>query len=1115
MKKYIIFLFLFLNFFLLVRAQDEIQMPSLPSVSELNKFISNPVSFQSGLADISVPIYTLDVNGYKLPIGLSYYSGGVKVDQRATEVGLSWSLNAGGTISRTTRGLPDEYKDNPNTRPVGGVAGALGWLHAATTNFIYQVDIEAEENKLKTDRYYMFNQFMPLFFKDEFQTHQDRYTTVSHKLKYDPEPDIFTFSFNGKSGSFVFDNQKIIRQYPLSDLKIEYTLGNIYPDSPDYITITSFTIQDTDGSKYFFSAVGSTVTIQAGYSLIYNETSYHMNYGWNRYDGSDQEVGGEIYHREDVSWHLTKIETPNNDVITLNYDLEKLELRPVGGQYSIPPSMRTESNINFLMRNGEISWTGVFNSSRYILIKQSSPRIRSIETNTSIIEFEKGAKRMDEGPDAYPISGISVYYKVDVNTKTLVKKTALDYIYAVSPSSTSGDTDGSRLILKSIREIDVQNPGYSIKRSFGYKLFEFNGNEANRLPRKKGFAVDIWGNYNGADMNTSYVPTVYIYPDLDTGNRRFRTDRLTGYVGREFIFVQSDRTTNGDFADIGMLTSVTYSTGGYTKYQYEPNDFLDEGRTVKGGGLRIRSIENHDGTKSLTHTYTYHDAAGNTYGRIYAKPFFAGFRSGIPVTVVDDEAFFKKNIYCFGTSQGEISNVNGNHVGYKQVTEKTEGNGYSVYKYSFPGAIGENNDRKSTINSGSCSIATDVYCDDIYHKPKVYLVAIGGSFSLKPQMQHLNPLSDNSFPYPPELNYNWNRGHLLEKELFDVTGSKIKSERYGYINYTRSYDAGKPRYVYGLKMGKTPYIEEGHAVANRVEFIFYRMSKYAILTDIIKLPAYREETSYFKNGEAPITTREDIFYGTQHLNAVKKIYTNSDGSKEETELKYPNDFEIDADWAPVMSSNWLIYLNVMKRNNLPVEIVRYNYKGNLRYFVNGSFTSFVLKRGNLIDEVMSFETDYPPIESTVTKSHFSGPNLRLDSRFKKKNKYTYNAVGKPTRIEENGINIFYIYGYKDQYPVAKIEGLGDDGIPPTYYNQDILNSGDNVEQQLILLRNQYKNNPEVQIETYTYKPLVGMTSKTDARGDTEYYIYDGFGRLKSILDRNKNVVKDYQYNYRP
>lgn len=50
--------------------------------------------------------------------------------------------------------------------------------------------------------------------------------------------------------------------------------------------------------------------------------------------------------------------------------------------------------------------------------------------------------------------------------------------------------------------------------------------------------------------------------------------------------------------------------------------------------------------------------------------------------------------------------------------------------------------------------------------------------------------------------------------------------------------------------------------------------------------------------------------------------------------------------------------------------------------------------------------------------------------------------------------------------------------------------------------------------TYTYDPLVGKTSETNANNLTTYYDYDEFNRLKLVRDNEGNIVKNYYYHYK-
>ena len=49
--------------------------------------------------------------------------------------------------------------------------------------------------------------------------------------------------------------------------------------------------------------------------------------------------------------------------------------------------------------------------------------------------------------------------------------------------------------------------------------------------------------------------------------------------------------------------------------------------------------------------------------------------------------------------------------------------------------------------------------------------------------------------------------------------------------------------------------------------------------------------------------------------------------------------------------------------------------------------------------------------------------------------------------------------------------------------------------------------------TYTYTPLVGMTSQCTPTNYVTYYTYDGMGRLANVKDMRGNVIKTLNYHY--
>lgn len=82
--------------------------PSSPEAAALIKAINYPVNHAYGLINISVPIYTIEVGGISLPINISYHASGLKVHENIGLAGLGWTLNAEPMITRVIKGFPDE-----------------------------------------------------------------------------------------------------------------------------------------------------------------------------------------------------------------------------------------------------------------------------------------------------------------------------------------------------------------------------------------------------------------------------------------------------------------------------------------------------------------------------------------------------------------------------------------------------------------------------------------------------------------------------------------------------------------------------------------------------------------------------------------------------------------------------------------------------------------------------------------------------------------------------------------------------------------------------------------------------------------------------------------------
>ena len=134
--------------------------------------------------------------------------------------------------------------------------------------------------------------------------------------------------------------------------------------------------------------------------------------------------------------------------------------------------------------------------------------------------------------------------------------------------------------------------------------------------------------------------------------------------------------------------------------------------------------------------------------------------------------------------------------------------------------------------------------------------------------------------------------------------------------------------------------------------------------------------------------------------------------------------------------------------------------------------------------------------------------------------YEYNQHGQlQATTKDNSLKVVYISNAYSQ-PVAVIDqatysevkaALGItliDRVARSYLVSD---------NDMVKLNQLRQLLPNALITTYTYKPLVGITSSTEPNEQTTYYEYDGLGRLKEIYIKNgnlKQVINSYEYNFK-
>lgn len=553
---------------------------------------------------------------------------------------------------------------------------------------------------------------------------------------------------------------------------------------------------------------------------------------------------------------------------------------------------------------------------------------------------------------------------------------------------------------------------------------------------------------------------------------------------------ESYTTTN-----IYMLKKITYPTGGSVNYAYEPNRYKADGdlTATNGGGMRVWSITSDDGSGNpiLQHTYIYgNDSDGS------GKMLF---------NVNDPKLLVKESIVPFlsgNTIPGPVPLMLTRRRTINTSVDGDLADGYVKDNMGWYSKVRE------LYNGGS----VDYFFDMPYYSTDIQPFTLNSSYNYS----NMTQLSVTSPSYYVKGYHFWNKPMLSEQDTYNGNGVIKRKEVFSY--QVPGTDNPNNQFV-GLKVSTfavatgAPFIDL-NTLPNVYQELginsMFNYDTYTITSGDVLLKS-KTVSDYDNTGnEIKVTSNYD--YTTGNLISEEKMSTST-GELLTTKFKYSSNFT-----GITASDSFSAGVKNLQTKNIisPViekSIFKSNADGTGSRLINSTLTTYKPTLP-LADKIFEVESPLPVLgftplgvqAGTLTKDAAYNEKLSIDS---------YNAKGKVQSLSKPAsAKVCYLWGYNGQYPVAKVIG-SDYNTISGIVNMSILDNPSSDQQLRNELNNLRANLPDAQVTTYTYAPLVGMTSETDPKGQTIYYEYDSFQRLKNVKDQNGHIIKSTTYQYKP
>lgn len=1046
--------------------------PASPSAFEFLKYSEMPVSEYTGIPNISVPLYEIKEDGLSIPVTLAYHAGGIRLNQESSWVGLGWDLNFGSIVQEINDmddygiGIIRKRPDYNNSPIPQEFPYRYTYTCANTTNPGWYTPVTVNSPQpyhsymISTDYYVPINGNF-----DDQLTGRSIFTD----LNYDSEPDIFKANFLGHSISFTLDfntNQIVV----LNKKGYSVTRNG-----------STYTIVVPSGEQFLFE-VSTTVT-------AYSQTVGGLG-------GSNT----SILLPSSKIWMLTKIITRNKRQIIFNYTQtgevnnypsysEKFDKYSPATSWSYTactdPSQIGYPDISL----GDTAKTFSFSKEPRLFLTSIVYPNGEVDFSTSNRNDMLGGKKLD----TIQIKGDSLVKTYQFNYSYFDASGVGGNIFQPFNATSFGSTPLLRLKLLSI------NDNSGAVHSFSYNQ--------TQLPPKNSFAQDFWGFCNGQLSNTSLIPNPSRINKPALGNNG------------------NNNSANLQYAQAAILNQIVYPTGGKVSFEYELNqfdnywvpDFSSTTNTISNGnGLRIHAVNFSSDTSSVSKrtVYTYSGGKAIVPIDMYRQFSINGLHlnsaavlgnSNYSIDELNARGFFTTN------TLGSI-----NSVGYDKVI-KEEIDANNITNGRIESYFNNTPDRISNSASGSSQLSAVL--------PAIKRTDVPENGTIKSISYYNN---QNRLVRKVENAYrNIVSSIFYGARIFGYSslfyGAGTQPSDIHWTSVSQTLIGYYPIYDYESLLDSSKTKEYSDSNDSLSTTIIYSYDSFDQLTFTKKTTSTAFEENYYTHGYNDLSTAPNTALLNNNrltdLIRIEKYRRELNNYQSKLLSSVSKEYSILAD--KIVESKLTLIENAAY-NTSPGVITfdQYDTNGNVLQFTNkGAVKSLLWNYNNeyVVAEAANASSNciaYTSFESSGTGNWNYSGSTSLDAITGKKSYQlsTGNIIISSIPAKNYIVTYWSKNGsYNVNGSVSTVVGLSLNGW--TLYTH-ILPNANSVTISGNGLIDEVRLYPqESQMSTYTYNPLIGITSSCDINNRITYYEYDGYNRLSIVRDQNKNIIKRFDYLY--